>query len=105
MNSSAAPPLDRLPVFNYVIEPMAPNRIGRRWRWMLFEGDRLLAAGWRLGERHALRALVTAAARAAHEAAGLRALRPDRVWPAAPIRSGVTLRLQAGPVSCVLAPQ
>jgi hypothetical protein len=92
------------PVYRYTIEPMPPSRLGRRWRWTLFQGDRLLAAGWRLSERRALQGVRTAAARAAHEALGLRALRPDRTWPDAPFRPGATVRLEAGPVACVLAP-
>jgi hypothetical protein len=92
------------PIYRYTIEPMPPSRLGRRWRWTLFEGDRLLAAGWRLSERRALQGLRTAAARAAHDALGLRALRPDRTWADAPFRAGMTVRLEAGPVACLLAP-
>lgn len=92
-------------VYEYTLEPMPPSRLGRRWRWTLFRGDRLLAAGWRLSERAALHGIRTAAARAAHEAAGLRVLRPDRVWPDAGFRAGMTARLDAGAVACVLVPR
>jgi hypothetical protein len=96
---------DEPPLYEYTVEPMPPSRLGRRWRWTLFRGDRLLAAGWRLSERAALQGIRTAAARAAHEAAGLRVLRPDRVWPDAGFRAGMTARLDAGAVACVLAPR
>jgi hypothetical protein len=92
------------PVYRYTIETMPPSRLGRRWRWTLFHGDRLLAAGWRLSERRALQGLRTAAARASHEALGLKVLRPDRTWPDTPFLPGATVRLEAGPVACVLAP-
>ena len=97
--------LDDPPVYTYTVEPMPPSRLGRRWRWTLFRGDRLLAAGWRLSERAALHGIRTAVARAAHEAAGLRVVRPERVWPDPGFRPGMTARLQAGVVACVLAPR
>jgi hypothetical protein len=93
------------PVYRYTIEPMPPSRLGRRWRWTLFHGDRLLAAGWRPSERRALQGLRTAAARSAHEALGLKVLRPDRTWPDTPFLAGTTVRLEAGAVACVLAPR
>jgi len=93
------------PVYLYTIEPMPPSRIGRRWRWTLFHGDRLLAAGWRLSERRALHAIRTAAARAVHDALGLRVLRPDRTWPDEPFLPGMIVRLQAGAVTCTLVPR
>jgi hypothetical protein len=35
----------------------------------------------------------------------MRALRPDRTWPERPFRVGMTVRLEAGPVACILAPR
>ena len=94
------------PVYSYTVEPMPPSRLGRRWRFDLFRGDRLLAAGWRLSERAALRGVRTAAARAAHEAAGVRVLRPDRAWPEdGAFRVGMSVHLKAGAVSCMLVPR
>jgi len=94
------------PVYSYTVEPMPPSRLGRRWRWDLFRGDRLLAAGWRLSERAALRGVRAAAARAAHEAAGVRLLRPDRAWPEdVTFKVGMSIHLGAGAVSCVLVPR
>jgi hypothetical protein len=99
------PPVAEPPVYRYTIEVMPPSRLGRRWRWTLFSGDRLLAAGWRLSERRAVQGLRTAAARAAHEALGLKVLRPDRTWSDSPFLPGTTVRLESGPVACVLAPR
>ena len=94
------------PVYGYTIEPLPPSRLGRRWRWTLFQGDRMLAAGWRLSERRALHGIRTAAARAAHEASGLKLLRPERVWPPGPdFRPGMTATLQSGAIACRLVPR
>lgn len=92
-------------VFGYTIEVMPPSRIGRRWRWTLFDGPRLVAAGWRMSERRALDAVRVAASRAAHEALGLKVLRPERTWSDASFHAGTTARLSAPPVACVLAPR
>jgi len=100
-----AVPSSEPPVYGYTLEPLPPSRLGRRWRFTLFHGDRMLAAGWRLSERRALQGLRTAAARAAHEALGLRVLRPQATWPEVTFHAGMTVRLQAGAVACVLAPR
>jgi len=96
---------DELPTFSYTLEPMPPSPVGRRWRWRLYRGERLLAAGWHYGERQALRALRTATSRAAHELAGLIALRPDRVTIDGRFFAGATVELTCGPLRCVLAPR
>ena len=96
---------DDPPEFAYVIEPLPPSPVGRRWRWQLFRGDRLLAGGWQFGERGALRSLRTAASRAAHERAGLRALRPERTHVEGVFLAGATVRVDCGAVTCVLAPR
>lgn len=49
----------------------------RRWRWELWHGPRLLAAGWRLNPSHAQRALRAHALRYAHRLHGLHLLHPD----------------------------
>jgi hypothetical protein len=94
-----------VPEFQYVVEPLPPSRIGRRWRWQLWRGDRLLAGGWNLGERRAHRALRTAASRAAHEHAGVLALRPDRTTVDRPLSRGATVRLVADAAVCLLVPR
>ena len=93
------------PAFEYVVEPLPPSRLGRRWRWELWRGERLVAGGWHHGERRALVALRTRASRAAHELAGVLPLRPERVAQDRPLLRGATVRLFSGPVECVLIPR
>lgn len=96
---------DELPTFSYLIEPMPPSPVGRRWRWQLYRGERLLAAGWHYGQRQALGALRTATSRAAHELAGLTALRPERATTDGRFFAGATVQLTCGALRCVLAPR
>ena len=98
------PPLDP-PSYAYVLEALPPHPVGHRWRWQLFRGERLLAGGWQFSERRALRSLRTAASRAAHERAGLRALRPENNAVEGRFLPGATVHLDCGAVSCVLAPR
>jgi hypothetical protein len=68
--------------FTYTLHPMTPGRIAlRRWRWELWHGGRLHAAGWRLSERDAQRALRQHGARVARAMFGLPAL-PQTADPA-----------------------
>lgn len=94
-----------VPEYHYTVEPLPPGRLGRRWRWQLFRGERLVAGGWRLGERSAMLALRTAAARAAHERLGLHALRPDRTVVDRQFVPGATVALGSGAVSLRLVPR
>lgn len=58
--------------FAYTLHPMRPGRIAlRRWRWELWHGSRLHAAGWRLSERDAQWALRQHGARVARSMFGL----------------------------------
>ena len=93
------------PVFSYTFAPLPPSAVGRRWRWQLFLGERLLAGGWQLGERRALGALRTAASRATHELAGVRALRPDRNEVAGTFMAGMRVTVRCGAFACVLDPR
>jgi hypothetical protein len=95
---------DELPPFAYTIAPLPPSPLGRRWRWELFRGERLLAAGWHYGQRQALGALRTAASRATHELLGIRALRPERATIEGLFLPGATVELRCGALRCVLAP-
>ena len=97
--------LEDVPEYHYTVEPLGPSRLGHRWRWQLFRGERLVAGGWNMGERRALLAVRTAASRAAHERLGLRALRPERAIADRPLLAGATVRLMSGAVSCVLVPR
>jgi hypothetical protein len=77
----------------------------RRWRWELWHGPKLLAAGWRLNPGHAQRALRVHALRYAHRLHGLHLLRPDAgpssdaMWPRSAIALGT------GDVRVVLTPR
>lgn len=86
------------------MEPLAPSPLGRRWRWALHHRGRLVAAGWQLGAPRAERSLRTAASRAAHELAGIHALRPERSRMLGAFIPGVTVTVDCGAVSCVLTP-
>ena len=95
-----------LPEFEYVVEALPPSRVGRRWRWQLWRGERLVAAGWNLGERRAHRSLHTAASRAAHELAGVVPLRPDRTVADPPLLFGsARVRLAGEATACLLVPR
>ena len=94
-----------VPEYHYTVEALGPSRLGHRWRWQLFLGERLVAGGWHLGERRAMLALRTAATRNAHERVGLLALRPARTVVDRPLLPGATVRLMSGAVACVLVPR
>ena len=59
------------PEFEYAIEVLPPSRIGRRWRYELWQGASLLAAGWRLSPLSAERAVRVAALRRVHARKGV----------------------------------
>jgi hypothetical protein len=77
----------------------------RRWRWELWHGPRLLAAGWRVNVLHAQRALRVYAVRHAHRIHGLHPLRPEaaqapeREWGGAPVA------IESGELRVVLSPR
>jgi len=80
------------PVFEYALEPLPPGRLGRRWRWELWEsggGGLLLAAGWHFSEASARRAVRVAAARRMYERLGL------GVVPAAVARAADSARVRS----------
>src|SRR5256885_14294148 len=63
--------------FRYALHVLPPGRFPfRRWRWELWHGPQMLAAGWRGSERDAGRALCSHAANFAHRLLGLPA--PER---------------------------
>ena len=77
---------------SYALFLLPAGRVAfRRWRWELWHGPQLLAAGWRLNPVHAQRALRVHAVRYAHRLHGLHPLRPhaatagEAVWPGTPI--------------------
>ena len=94
------------PAFSYALHRLPPGRLGvRRWRWELWHGVALLAAGWRSTSQDAERALRSAASRRAHELRGLLALRPDRARPLNPFAPGAVVRLDCGALTCLLVPK
>jgi hypothetical protein len=94
------------PKFAYALHPLPPNRVGlRRWRWELWQGAALVAAGWRLSQEHAERALCTAASRRGHALLGLHALRPERAAAAGGLGVGAPVRLDCGAFECLLVPR
>jgi hypothetical protein len=94
------------PELQYALRVMPPGRGGyRRWRWELWHGPRLLATGWRMSERHAERALRTAASRFAHRVLGLHPLRPELAAATGAFAPGAAVRIQSGAVSCRLVPR
>jgi hypothetical protein len=63
---------------SYVLRVLPPGRVAfRRWRWELWRGPQLLAAGWRTSALQAQRALRAHASRYAHRLHGLHPLRPE----------------------------
>jgi hypothetical protein len=76
----------------------------RRWRWELWHGPKLLAAGWRLNPGHAQRALRVHALRYAHRLHGLHLLRPEAGLPSEGMWPGSPIALGMGDVRVVLTP-
>jgi hypothetical protein len=78
----------------------------RRWRYELWHGPQLLAAGWRLSALHAQRALRAQAIRYAHRLHGLHALHPDGM-PAAEEGpwSGRRVAVESGDLRVMLTPR
>jgi hypothetical protein len=91
--------------FEYAFRQLPLGRFTfRRWRWELWHGAVLRASGWRTSPAKAEHALRTAATYWAHEAMGLRALRPDRSRAHGRFDGGV-VRVECGAVACVLMPR
>jgi hypothetical protein len=90
----------------YALQLLPPGRIGfRRWRWELWHGAQLIAAGWRLTAPHAQRALRTHASRYAHRLRGLHPLRPEAAQaPESPWR-GQPVTVECGPLRVLLTPR
>lgn len=91
---------------SYDLHLLPPGRLSfRRWRWELWHGPQLLAAGWRLNALHAQRALRVHALRYAHRIHGLHPLRPepgrapDTTW------GGRQIALDWGELRVVLTPR
>jgi len=91
--------------FRYSVVLLPPGRLPfRRWRWELWQGAVLLAAGWCTTPPAAERAVLRAASRRVHELRGVRALRLDRWRLLDALRPGRPARLDTGAGLCVLVP-
>jgi hypothetical protein len=91
--------------FRYFVGALPPGRLPfRRWRWELWQGAWLLAAGWCTAPAAAERALMRAASRRLHELRGVRALRPERARLVDVLRPGRPARVDTGVGMCVLVP-
>jgi hypothetical protein len=90
----------------YDLHLLAPGRLPfRRWRWELWHGPQLLAAGWRLSVLHAQRALRGHAVRYAHRLHGLHPLRPDAAHGPESAWAGRTVAVDWGDLRVVLTPR
>ena len=92
--------------FAYALHPLPPGRLPlHRWRWELWHGATLIAAGWRLTRPQAGRALRLAAAEFGHRLFGLATVRLDPRAAEGDLRPGSAERLAIGPISCLLVPR
>ena len=90
--------------FTYVLHELPPGRLPfRRWRFELWHGARLEAAGWRMSERDAARALRKHGSRVGHRMFGLRPPEGEGVGPA--FRPGAVVRVEHGAVNFSLVPR
>jgi hypothetical protein len=91
---------------DYVLVPLPPGRVAfHRWRWELWHGPRLLAAGWRLNVVQAQRALRLRALRYAHRVHGLHPLRLEAAVDRVPLRPGGPTAIDWGELRVVLTPR
>ncbi len=92
--------------FGYVLHELPPGRLPfRRWRWELWHGATLEAAGWRLSERDAARALRHHGTRVGHRIFGLRAPEPSDARSVPAFRPGTAVRVLQGAVAFSLVPR
>ena len=92
--------------FSYVLHELPRDRLPlRRWRFELWHGPRLEAAGWRTTERDALRALRGHASRVAHAIFGLRAPAGDAGAVGPALRPGAAVRVLHGGIAYSLVPR
>ena len=90
----------------YALHEMPAGRVPfRRWRFELWHGDRMVAAGWRVTERDAVRALRKHGSALGHSLFGLRPPVDDKQAPVPYLPPGATVRVQAGAVAFSLVPR
>jgi hypothetical protein len=92
--------------FSYALHPLPPGRLPfGRWRWELWHGATLIAAGWRLSRPQAGRALRLNAAEFGHRLFGLPAPSRDPGDGHGDLQPGAAERLAIGPITCTLVPR
>ena len=92
--------------FGYALHELPPGRLPfRRWRWELWHGATLVAAGWRLSRPQAGRALRMSAAEVGHRRFGVPAPPRDGTGAGGDLRPGTAERLAIGPITCMLVPR
>jgi hypothetical protein len=92
--------------FAYALYPLPAGRLPfRRWRWELWHGSNLVAAGWRLARPDAGRALRVHAAEFGHKLFGLAVPERDPVAGRGDLRPGSSERLAIGPITAMLVPR
>jgi hypothetical protein len=91
---------------SYDLHLLPPGRTAfRRWRWELWNGSQLLAAGWRLNVLHAQRALRVHALRYAHRRHGLHPLGLGASPASETTWAGQPVAIDWGELRVVLAPR
>jgi hypothetical protein len=92
--------------FSYALHLLPAGRLPfKRWRWELWHGSTMIAAGWRLSRPQAGRALRVRAAEFGHRLFGLPVPAPDDRIAGGDLRPGVAERLEIGSITCVLVPR
>jgi hypothetical protein len=92
--------------FGYALYLLPPGRLPfRRWRWELWHGATLVAAGWRITRPQAGRALRHSAADFGHRLFGLPAPPRDDQAAGGDLLPGRSERLAIGPITCLLVPR
>jgi hypothetical protein len=92
--------------FAYALHRLPPGRFPfARWRWELWHGAELIAAGWRLSRADAGRALRLQAAEFGHRLFGLPVPARDPRAGRGDLRPGSSERLAIGPISALLVPR
>jgi hypothetical protein len=90
----------------YALYPLAPGGFPfRRWRWELWHGASLVAAGWRLSPGDAEHALWAYACRFGHRLFGLRPPDLERSPDPRGFRRGAAVRVDSGAMTCLLVPR
>ena len=92
--------------FAYALYQLPPGRLPfRRWRWELWHGANLVAAGWRLGRPDAGRALRVHAGEFGHRLFGLPVPPRDERTARGDLVPGAAERITIGAVTALLVPR